>query len=118
MRGTPWRQIPHKSDTRIPTHIDIDAESGGEGPEEPIVVVDGDEYESVEVPQGPEPTPRSGVIDKCRSCRAIGSDWKRPFAHSTRCRDRVMTRMFEDGDEDDRVNNATERSLREGVIDE
>lgn len=132
IRGTPWRPIPHKTDTRIPIHISEDIESAGEEPDEPedhICVINDEEAEPVDIPQNPDPKPRVfavkrediskyGATDKRRGCTAIAREWKRHFAHSSACRERIMSRVLEDGDPDGRVKAATERSLREGALEQ
>ena len=111
MQGIPWKQVPHKNDTRIPTHISDEDESGDEsnaeiGDAEGIAgnVVDDEQTEVAAPIRYPEPNARAfaarrkditryGAIDKCRGCTATARDWKISFAHSLACRDRIMKQM-------------------------
>ena len=56
----------------------------------------------------------NGAIDKRRGCTALAREWKRPVAHPSACRDRIAKRILEDGDIDDSVKHAIEKSLGEG----
>ena len=49
---------------------------------------------------------------------AIVRNWKRPFAHSSACRDKIMTKMLDDGDVGGRVQAAMARVFGGHAADE
>ena len=117
--------MSHRQGTKAPTHISDEAESDLEEPDEPTQVVDDKELREVEVLEPPTPKTRAfsvsrediarhGASDECRGCTAIARGWKRPSAHSTACRERVVAGMLEDGGPSGRAQVATENALREG----
>ena len=54
-----------------------------------------------------------GATDKCNDRTRIANNWKGNAQHNVTCRDRIMKRMFEEGDADGRVQRATEKELQE-----
>ena len=62
---------------------------------------------------------RYGTTIGRRGCKAIGRNWERLFAHSQKCRERVMDRILEDGGVDGRVRVAIRNVLEEdGEVDD
>ena len=57
---------------------------------------------------------RYGASSKCPACKVIWRCWKSTFAPSAWCRDRVRTKLFVNGGQYGRVENATPKCIAGG----